>query len=271
MVRRAAALFLIAAATARLAAQQPVEAPKPSAEQPSPMSAALAAPTRTPANVARDKYRHPAETLSYFGLQPGHTVVELWPGGGWYTEVLAPYLLASGSLQVVPPAGRYDERIRTKLASDPVYGKVQVATFNPGQPTAIPAGSADLVLTFRNVHSWLDAENPIADQVFAEAFRVLKPGGTLGVEEHRLPEDADAARETSSGYVKVSTVRRLAEAAGFKFVGSSEINANPKDTKDYPDGVWTLPPSLQLGEKDREKYLAIGESDRMTLKFVKQN
>src|SRR5512139_3738800 len=175
MVRRAAALFLIAAATARLAAQQPVEAPKPSAEQPSPMSAAVAAPTRTPANVARDKYRHPKETLSFFGVEPGHTVVELWPGGGWYTEVLAPYLASGGTLYVVPPAGNYDQRIRTKLAGNPVYGAVKVATFTAGQPTSIASGSADVVLTFRNVHSWLDADAPIADQVFAEAFRVLKP------------------------------------------------------------------------------------------------
>jgi predicted methyltransferase len=251
MVCRAAALLLIAAA-APLAAQQAPEAPAPAAAQPSPLSAALAAPTRTPANVARDKYRHPAETLTFFGLQPGQTVVELWPGGGWYTEVLAPYLASNGTLQVVPPAGSYDQRIRTKIASDPAYGKVQVETFNAGQPTSIAAGSADLVLTFRNVHSWLDSDAPIADQVFAEAFRILKPGGTLGVVEHRLPEEADDARQLTSGYVKVSTVRRLAEAAGFTFAGSSEINANPKDTKDYPEGVWTLPPSLQLGDKDRE-------------------
>ena len=271
MVHRAAALLLIASACAPLAAQQPSEAPKLAAEQPSALSAALAAPTRTPANAARDKYRHPAETLTFFGLQPGQTVVELWPGGGWYTEVLAPYLASGGSLHVVPPAGKYDERIRTKIASDPVYGKVQVATFNTGQPTSIAASSADLVLTFRNVHSWLDGESPIADQIFTEAFRVLKPGGTLGVVEHRLPEEAEDARQLTSGYVKVSTVRRLAEAAGFKFSGASEINANPKDTKDYAEGVWTLPPSLQLGDKDRQKYLAIGESDRMTLKFVKPN
>ena len=271
MVRHAAALFLIAAAAFPVAAQQAPDAATPAAEQVSPLGAAIAAPTRTPANVARDKYRHPAETLTFFGLQPGQNVVELWPGGGWYTEVLAPYLSAGGTLQVVPPAGSYDERIRKKIASNPVYGKVQVATFNAGQPTSIAAGSADLVLTFRNVHSWLGGEAPVADQVFAEAFRVLKPGGTLGVVEHRLPEDADDARQMTSGYVKVSTVQRLAEAAGFKFAGSSEVNANPKDTKDYPEGVWTLPPSLQLGDKDREKYLAIGESDRMTLKFVKPN
>jgi predicted methyltransferase len=271
MIRRAAVFLMMASAAAPLAAQQSAETAKAEAVEASPISAALAAPTRTPANVARDKYRNPAETLTFFGLQPGQTVVELWPGGGWYTEILAPYLASAGSLHVVPPAGNYEQRIRTKIASNPIYGKVQVATFNTGQPTAIAAGSADLVLTFRNVHSWLDEEKPIASEVFAEAFRVLKPGGTLGIVEHRLPEEADDARQMTSGYVKVSTVRKLAEAAGFAFAGSSEINANPKDTKDYPEGVWTLPPSLRLGEKDREKYLAIGESDRMTLKFVKPN
>ena len=257
------------ALAAPLSAQQATETAPPAAAQPSPLAAALSASTRTPSNVARDKYRHPAETLAFFGVQPNHTVVELWPGGGWYTEVLAPYVAGGGSLLVVPPAGNYDQRIRTKVASNPVYGAVQVATFTAGQPTSIAPASADVVLTFRNVHSWLDEEKPIADQVFAEAFRVLKPGGTLGVVEHRLPEEADDNRQMTSGYVKVSTVRRLAEAAGFQFVEASEINANPKDTKDHPEGVWTLPPSLQLGDKDREKYLAIGESDRMTLKFRK--
>ena len=268
MIRRAAALLLLTVAVPLAAAQQANEGAAPAAPA-SSIDNAVAAPTRTATNVARDKYRHPKETLSFFGVEPGQTVVELWPGGGWYTEILAPYLVSGGTLYVVPPAGNYDQRIRTKLTANPVYGAVKVATFNAGQPTSIASGSADVVLTFRNVHSWLDADAPIADQVFAEAFRVLKPGGTLGVEEHRLPEDADKARETSSGYVKVSTVRALAEKAGFQFVGSSEINANPKDTADWPKGVWTLPPSLTLGDTDREKYLAIGESDRMTLKFVK--
>ena len=249
---------------------QPAASQQATAQPSSPLDAALAAPTRTPANVLRDKYRHPKETLGFFGVQPQHTVVELWPGGGWYTEVLAPYLAGGGgTLVVLPPVGNYDQRIRTKIAGDPAYGAVRVATFTSGRPSTLAAESADVVLTFRNVHSWLDGDAPIADQVFAEAFRVLKPGGTLGVVEHRLPEDADDARQLTSGYVKVSTVRRLAEAAGFKLAGSSEINANPKDTKDYADGVWTLPPALRLGDKDREKYLAIGESDRMTLKFIK--
>lgn len=268
MICRAAALLLIATA-APMAAQN--KGPLPAETSTPALTAALAAPTRTPANVARDKYRHPAETLAFFGVKPGDTVVELWPGGGWYTEVLAPYLANGGKLVAVPPAGTYDKRIRDKIGGNPVYGAVEIATFNAGQPTSIAPASADVVLTFRNVHSWLDEKAPIADQVFAEAFRVLKPGGTLGVVEHRLPEEAEDARQLTSGYVKVSTVRRLAEKAGFQFVGASEINANPKDTKDHPEGVWTLPPGLQLGDKDREKYLAIGESDRMTLKFVKPN
>lgn len=268
MIFRAAALLLTAAVP--LSAQQADNPSKPAAPV-SSLDAAIAAPTRTPANTARDKYRHPAETLAFFGVKPGDSVVELWPGGGWYTEILAPYLATGGSLSVIPPAGPYDERIRVKLTGNPAYARVQVATFSAGQPTTIEPNSADVVLTFRNVHSWLDEKEPIADQVFAEAFRVLKPGGTLGVVEHRLPEEADDARQLTSGYVKVSTVRRLAEKAGFRFVESSEINANPRDTKDHPEGVWTLPPSLRLGDKDREKYLAIGESDRMTLRFIKPN
>ena len=258
-------IALTAVAALSIIAGQPSAAQAPA----SPLDAALAAPTRTPANVARDKYRNPKATLTFFGVKPGDHVVELWPGGGWYTEVLAPYLANGGTLTVVPPTGNYEQRIRAKIASNSVYSAVQVSPFNIGQPTSLPAGNADVVLTFRNVHSWLDEDTPIADQVFAEAFRVLKPGGTLGVVEHRLPEEAEDARQLTSGYVKVSTVRRLAEAAGFRFVGASEVNANPLDTKDHPKGVWTLPPALQLGDQDRAKYLAIGESDRMTLKFVK--
>jgi len=133
----------------------------------------------------------------------------------------------------------------------------------------VPDGTADVVLTFRNVHNWIMPEKPFADEAFRQMFAMLKPGGTLGVVEHRLPEDADPAREKSSGYIKVSTVRRLAEAAGFRLVAASEINANPADTKDHPGGVWSLPPSLRGKEVGRERFLAIGESDRMTLKFVK--
>lgn len=240
------------------------------------LAAAVAAPTRTATNIARDKYRHPAETLAFFGVKPTDTVVELWPGGGWYTEVLAPYLKEKGQLVVAPPLGRATDSIAKKLDGDKAtYGQVVRANFPSrlgGSP--VSPGSADVVLTFRNVHNWkmgsFTADNAdYSAEAFREIYVMLKPGGVLGIEDHRLPEKADAARERESGYLKVSTVRALAEAAGFRFVGSSEINANPRDTKDYPKGVWTLPPNYAEKDKDRDKYAAIGESDRMTLKFVK--
>ncbi len=247
--------------------------------RPSPqaaLSAAVAAPTRTPANTARDKYRNPAKTLAFFGIKPDHKVVELWPGGGWYTEILAPYLAAKGQLTVAAPAGRPTDNIAKKLdANAGAYGKVVRANFPAAfGGTGVAAGSADAVLTFRNVHNWrMGSYNPeksdYSEAAFREIFAMLKPGGVLGIEDHRLPENADAARETSSGYIKVSTVRALAEKAGFKFAGSSEVNANPRDTKDYPKGVWTLPPNFAEADVDRAKYAAVGESDRMTLKFIK--
>ena len=150
-----------------------------------------------------------------------------------------------GKLWVAPPAGRSAEAISAKLAGNAAYAKVGTAPVTAGQPSAVPAGSADVVLTFRNVHNWLMGNPPIADAVFAEAFRMLKPGGTLGVVDHRLPESADSARQQSSGYIKIATVRALAEKAGFRFVEASEVNANPKDTTDWPEGVWTLPPTYR--------------------------
>lgn len=240
------------------------------------LEAAVAAPTRSAANKARDVYRHPAETLAFFGIKPSDTVVEIWPGGGWYTEILAPYLKDKGQLIVAAPAGTGSQNIARMLDTDPAtYGKVARANF-PTQMggTPVAPGSADAVLTFRNVHNWrmgsyaADSAD-YSEAAFKELYAMLKPGGILGIEDHRLPEDASDERERKSGYIKVSTIRRLAEQAGFRFVGASEINANPKDTTDYPRGVWTLPPRLVEGDKDREKYLAIGESDRMTLKFVK--
>lgn len=240
------------------------------------IAAAVAAPTRTAANVERDKYRHPAETLAFFDMKPTDKVVEIWPGGGWYTEILAPYLAAKGQLTVVSPPGRPSEGIARKLAADPAtYGKVASANFPSvlgGTPVA--PGTADVVVTFRNVHNWrmgyLTADKAdYSEAAFREIYAMLKPGGVLGIEDHRLPENMDSARETSSGYIKVSTVKALAAKAGFQFLGESQINANPRDTHDYPKGVWTLPPSFAEKDVDRAKYAAIGESDRMTLKFVK--
>jgi predicted methyltransferase len=241
------------------------------------LRAAIAAPTRTGTNVARDAYRHPVETLGFFGVRSSDTVVEIWPGGGWYTEILAPYLAAGGGqlIAAAPPWGR-NGIDKLKAANPALYGPVVVADFPTfdGKAAEIPAGSADVVLTFRNVHNWRmgykhAAKHDYSAEAFRQMYAMLKPGGVLGVVDHRLPESASDERERTSGYVKVSTVRRLAEGAGFRLAGASEINANPKDSTDWPNGVWTLPPSLALKDQDRAKYLAIGESDRLTLKFIK--
>lgn len=238
------------------------------AEQSDPLRAALADPRRSAENKARDVYRHPYETLNFFGVKPGALVVEIYPGAGWYTEILAPYLGKDGSLALVASEQQLS-RARQKVAADPAsYGNVlfsPIASWSDG--TTFPAGSADAVLTFRNVHNW--HQQGQAGNAFKSFYSMLRPGGTLGVVEHRLPESRPDADMASSGYMKQSVVIAMAEAAGFNLVASSEINANPKDTADHPEGVWTLPPNLRLKDKDREKYLAIGESDRMTLRFVK--
>lgn len=246
----------------------------PAAATSAKLAAALQGTHRDEKNRARDVHRHPMETLTFFGLRDDMTVVELWPGGGWYTEILGPVLKERGRLVLTSsdPGGdpnayatKRAKEIRALLAAHPqAYGNVDFAIIDPPNTVDLgPPGSADLVVTFRNVHGWLGGK--YADKVFAAAFAVLKPGGVLGVVEHR----ANPGMDVKTGYVEEPVVIGLAEAAGFKLVEKSEINANPRDTKDHPEGVWTLPPSLRLGDKDRDKYLAIGESDRMTLKFVK--
>jgi predicted methyltransferase len=241
------------------------------------LTAVVAGTQRSEANRARDAYRHPVETLSFIGVKPGDTVVELWPGGGWYTEILAPYLTAGGGkLYAAAPDWGRSGLTKLQQADAKLYGSIETVDFPAFDAAAkqVPAGTADVVLTFRNVHNWRmgyrrDDKQDYSPEAFRQIFAMLKPGGILGIVDHRLPETADAERERTSGYIKTSTVRQLAEAAGFRLAASSEINANPRDTADWPEGVWTLPPSFALKDKDREKYLAIGESDRMTLKFVK--
>ncbi|NQY50457.1 MAG: class I SAM-dependent methyltransferase [Colwellia sp.] len=232
---------------------------------------AVAGDHRTAKNKARDQYRHPIETLNFFGFTPSMTVVEITPGGGWYTEILAPALKGTGKLYGAhyPDTGADDyysnsrKKLVKKLASDVVFSEVVLTDFTPRQESELaPQGTADLVLTFRNLHNWKDAG---VEQVFKDAFNALKPGGVLGVVEHRLPAGGDA--KIAVGYVSESNTIKQAKAAGFRFEASSDINANTKDLAQYK--VWTLPPSLALKDKDRAKYLAIGESDRMTLKFVK--
>lgn len=242
---------------------------------------ALAGSHRAPENAARDKYRHPLETLTFFGVTPEKTVVELWPGGGgWYTEVLAPVVRERGKLITTnfdsagPPDSygvKSAKKFADKLAGNPgVYDKVEVVTIkDPGALTLAPDNSVDVVLTFRNTHGWV--EDGVEAGVYDAVFRALKPGGTFGVVQHRAKPGpvADPKKQATTGYLPEAWVIERVEAAGFKLAGKSEVNANPKDTKDYEKGVWALPPGLDNGETDKAKYLAIGESDRMTLKFVK--
>jgi predicted methyltransferase len=254
--------------------------PRPDPATAAALDRILLSKHRSAANAARDSYRHPKETLAFFGIRSDMSVVEVWPGAGWYTEVLAPLLHDKGQLyaaQLDPASGSYTRSVvdayRQKLSERPdLYGKVLVTALGaPGadgkvQPIA-PAGSTDAVVTFRNLHSWMMAG--WEQQALTAIREALKPGGVLGIVEHRgdprVPQDPKAA----SGYVNEQYAIEMIEKAGFKLVGRSEINANPRDTKKYDQGVWTLPPTYALGDKDRARFTAIGESDRFTLKFVK--
>ncbi|WP_448950345.1 class I SAM-dependent methyltransferase [Labrys neptuniae] len=237
----------------------------------------VAGSQRSQANSVRDRYRHPAEVLAFFGVRPDSTVVEILPGaGGYWTEILAPYLqekgryiAANGEKDSPSAEVRKDNAgLAAKLAADPkLYDKVEVTEFAADKHEIAPSGSADFVLTFRNIHNWMKAGT--TSQSFAAFYKALKPGGILGVEEHRGRTDQPQDPQAKSGYVRQDAAIALAEGAGFKFIGASEVNANPKDTKDYPDGVWTLPPTYKLGDVDRARYQAIGESDRFVLKFQK--
>lgn len=262
------------------------EAVRPEADIRDAVQEALAGAHRSEANRARDRYRNPVETLAFFGLEADDTVVELWPGGGWYTEVLAPVLRDDGQLVVAnfptdPEAGvvaRYGQALVDKLDAEPdVYDRIDIVTFAPPDDLSLgEAGTADVVLISRHFHNLIGQD--IHDEVLTAAFDVLKPGGALGVIQHRLPADRDFDPEVRTGYVPEAFIITGAEQAGFTLDARSDINANPMDTADYEGGVWTLPPMLRAcaeieDEAElsdcRETYGAIGESDRMTLKFVK--
>ena len=259
-------------------------------DQAAALQAAVASPERPAAEAARDRWRHPAETLAFFGIRNDQNVVELWPGTGWYTAILAPFLADKGTLTAISPEPKpaanvdggaaaaaealFAKKYADRLAASPgVFGKVGAHSVNPAGDFSLgPDGSADAVVTFRNFHNWVKAG--ITPNVLSAAFRVLKQGGVLGIEEHRAaPGETDPARVVQkigdTGYVPEAYVIDLARQAGFTLEGRSEINGNPLDTKDWPKGVWTLPPTFRLGDQDRAKYQAIGESDRMTLRFRK--
>jgi SAM-dependent methyltransferase len=263
------------------------EAPKPAAAKggASTLAGAAAGDWRTGPDKARDAWRHPVQSLEFWEIRPGQTVVEFWPGAGWYTDILAPFLASTGGklYEAVleadpadPAAADMVAAFRRKLEAKPkLYGKVDITTFGRGSGPVAPAASADRVLFLRNLHNWM--AGGIAEKAFKDALAALKPGGILGIEEHRGEPGRVQDVLAADGYVQQAYVEQLAKEAGFVPAGSSEINANPKDTKDHPFGVWTLPPtrlSAPRGEPaepdfDHAKYDAIGESDRMTLKFVK--
>jgi predicted methyltransferase len=234
---------------------------------------------RSAMNTERNRYRHPVGTLDFFGLEKDMTVLEIWPGAGWYTEVLAPVVRDHGKLLVATwdqdvegqPGYRYElpQQMQEKFEAYPeVYDQVEVVYYSPPDSASLGAAdSVDMVLTFRNTHGWVGSGQ--ANAIYGEFARVLKPGGVLGVVQHRAAAGSNPKETGPNGYIPEETVIALAKAAGLVLEARSDVNANPKDSRDHPEGVWTLPPSLRLGDEDREKYTAIGESDRMTLRFRK--
>ncbi|MEX1251010.1 MAG: hypothetical protein WEA77_07440 [Hyphomonas sp.] len=290
-------LLLVAVSALALGACAPAKTPAPAsveaaaAAQPAPtmtLAEAVASDARTDVEKARDAWRHPAETLEFFSVGSDDKVVEVWPGGGWYTNILAPWLASGGGTLV---AAGFDaasiedpeRRARTEarlaefkgLYADPKFGAIEHTAFSAASGPLTAEGTADVVLTFRNLHNWMAAG--YTEKFFADAYSALKPGGVLGVVEHRLPSTQAQDPKATSGYVHEDYVKALAAAAGFEFVEASEINANPADTADHPFGVWTLAPNSAAADRegkpaegfDPEKYKSIGESDRMTLKFRK--
>jgi len=230
---------------------------------------------RSQQNIGRNEFRNPVETLEFFGLTPNMTVVEISPGGGWYTEILAPFVRDQGKLyaasydpSVSDGRARSIRMIHEKFHANPeIYSKVTLNVFDKGAYDMAPIGSADMVLTFRNLHNWMTG---MYDRdALAAIFNTLKPGGVLGFVDHRGDPKKEFKELLGTGYVNQDYIINLAKEVGFEFEGSIEINANLKDTKDHPEGVWTLPPTFRLKELDHDKYKAIGESDRMTLKFRK--
>jgi predicted methyltransferase len=235
---------------------------------------AVAGANRSPAFVARDIYRHPSASLSFWGLKPKDTIVEIWPSGGYWTEILAPYAKATGGTYVAAVASAAHP-LAARFSDKAVYGEIVTTVFNATSGPLVAPGTADFVLTARNIHDWLTTPG-MTKKAFADFYAALKPGGLLAVEDHRA-DPRPMKKDASDGYMSTAVVVKLAEDAGFRLDAQSEINANPKDTKDHPFGVWTLPPTRRSAPPgqpadptfDHAKYDAIGESDRMTLRFRK--
>ena len=239
------------------------------------LASAVSGSARTMTNVSRDTYRHPSQALAFWGLKPGDTIVEIWPGGGYWTDILAPYAKATGGKYVAAVEAGGTRPLPPRFANTSVYGDITTVVFDKDCGPLVPPGTADFVLTARNIHDWVGTPG-MPEKAFRDFYAALKPGGILAVEQHRS-DPRPMKPDASDGYLSTAYVVKLATDAGFKLDGQSEINANPKDTKDHPFGVWTLPPvrrSAPSGQPanpnfDHSKYDAIGESDRMTLRFKK--
>src|SRR5438132_9040571 len=269
-----AAFFAILSSIVSLPADAVPAGVQPGIYADATLALAVRSANRTPENMARDRYRHPRESLSFWGLRPGMSVLEIWPGGGYWTEILAPYTKATGGkyIAALPGASR---ALAAKFSDKALYGNVQTTVFNETSGALVPPGSADFVLLARNLHDWMD-EPGIPEKAMRDFYATLKPGGILAIEQHRA-DPRPMKPDASDGYMSTAVVVQLAEKAGFTLEAQSEINANPKDTKDHPFGVWTLPPTRRSAPAgrppnptfDHAKYDAIGESDRMTLRFRK--
>lgn len=239
------------------------------------LKAAVTSPVRTASNVARDKYRHPYESLAFWGLKPGDAILEIWPSGGYWTEILAPYAKATGGKYIAATEAGGPRPFPARFADTSVYGTITKTVFDKNSGPMVPPGTVDFLLTARNIHDWVGTPG-FPEKAFRDFYAALKPGGILAVEQHRA-DPRPMKPDASDGYLSTAYVVKLATDAGFKLDGQSEINANPKDTKDYPFGVWTLPPTRRSAPGgqpanpnfDHTKYDAIGESDRMTLRFRK--
>ena len=268
------AILLVGAAVQPTIAQSTSKAAAADAERQQQM---VDGPQRSADNRARDRYRNPGPVLAFFEVAPQSRVVEILPGSaGYWTEILAPLVKEDGHYRAAIPKPNPDRpelmkaiaEFKAKLAADPPsFGRVATVDFSADGADIVAPGSADFVLSFRNLHNWMAAGK--AEQVLAAFHRALRSGGMLGIEEHRGRTDQPQDPAAKTGYVREDYARAMIEAAGFRFVAKCEVNANPKDTKDYPAGVWTLPPTYRLEDQDREKYAAIGESDRFVMKFVK--
>lgn len=269
----------IAAAMAAMLLSSVTRAQDAPASSDTALRAAVEDPGRSPRMVERDAVRHPLDVLAFFGVKPSATVVEIWPTGGYWTEILAPYLHGAGTyyaaLEMTSPdspdheaAEKRNSYFTHRLAEDSGrFGRVKLTRMGPGQDTIAPAGSVDLILSFRDLHVWM--KQGFAEQALVDCYTALKPGGILAMEDHRGQRAGQQDLKAGDGYVREDYAKGLAELAGFVFVGSSEIEANPKDTANWPKGVWTLPPTLALGKEDRERYIAVGEPDNFVLTFKK--